>query len=759
MTSLLLRAAAWCVLMTISCITQAADVAIGSGKYAIELHPGGERVPPHTVYRTASQPGPVPTNKWYSSLLFSQWSQPLFAHPASYQAGPEGFQICLPRKRVSMNSAREENDIVYPHNNDLTVAPLAFKLDDAKADKASDWAVRVAMGDGTDTLTATIAHGSPFSYYRVSRGDVKITADGPSEIFYRSPSGKFLGLSVRAKPYAVFVPDGAHWEGTLADGLTLHLPKGAHYFSIAVLPDRTAETVIEFGKYAYAFIADTHVSWRYDEASSQVTTTFSVTTEPVEGNETSTLLGLYPHQWHDNPLLPATLPYQYDTVRGPMKMITGTQFKTRATYTGILPFWPGLQDRQQASQLAHYLQDDLRGGAESALGRPGTYWEGKGFGRAVQLMNIAEQQGDLKKRDALLKAIKARFESWLAPATESGKYFYYDRTIGTLIGYPDEFGSANEINDHHFHYGYWIFAAAQVALRDPAWAARDKWGGMIDLLAADIATTDRAHPMFPFLRNFDPYEGHSWASGIVPFYDGNNQESSSEAINAWAGLILWGEATGNKELRDTGIYLYTTEIQALNHYWFDLHHLVFAPEYLNVEASMVWGGRYTHGTWFTENPRQIHGINMLPVTTASLYLGTDPNFVKRNIEAMNHEYAKYLQSDRKQHGSPEIWQDILLEYYALHDPKEALKRWNDKGMVEEGESATHTYHWIQSVNHMGRPDFGVTADTPFYAVFRRDDGQRTYLAYNAGTETKTVRFSDGTMLIVPSRQLAKFSHR
>ncbi|WP_437947150.1 glycosyl hydrolase [Sorangium sp. So ce296] len=27
-------------------------------------------------------------------------------------------------------------------------------------------------------------------------------------------------------------------------------------------------------------------------------------------------------------------------------------------------------------------------------------------------------------------------------------------------------------NDHHFHYGYLINAAAMMALRDPAWGAR-----------------------------------------------------------------------------------------------------------------------------------------------------------------------------------------------------------------------------------------------------------------------------------------------
>ena len=51
-------------------------------------------------------------------------------------------------------------------------------------------------------------------------------------------------------------------------------------------------------------------------------------------------------------------------------------------------------------------------------------------------------------------------------------------------------------------------------------------------------------------RVFDAYAAHSWASGTSPFADGNNQESSSEATTAWAGLQLWARARGNAELEE-----------------------------------------------------------------------------------------------------------------------------------------------------------------------------------------------------------------
>jgi hypothetical protein len=62
---------------------------------------------------------------------------------------------------------------------------------------------------------------------------------------------------------------------------------------------------------------------------------------------------------------------------------------------------------------------------------------------------------------------------------------------------------------------------------------------------------------------------------------------------------------------------------------------------------------------------------------------------------------------------------------------------------------------MASLQTMGTPDFGVTANTPLYSVFRKPDGRRTYLAFNAGQQPIQVRFSDGTSLSVAPRTLAQ----
>jgi len=278
---------------------------------------------------------------------------------------------------------------------------------------------------------------------------------------------------------------------------------------------------------------------------------------------------------------------------------------------------------------------------------------------------------------------------------------------------------------------------------------------LVGKIIADIATDERGRADFPFLRNFDPYEGHSWASGDAAFDDGNNQESSSEAVNAWAGLLLWGEATGNRRLRDLGIYLYTSEIASVNQYWLDLDRQVLDPEYGKPFASTVFGGKYACNTWWTQEPRQILGINMLPITTASTYLGADPKHVRSLVDALPAEVKAYRGRGLDDGTPADIWQDVVASYAALADPDLGMSLWNRKGSVEAGETRSHTLHWLSSLKEMGTPDFSVTADTPLYAVFKDTSDARTYLAYNARAEAIRVTFSTGKAVDVPPRSLVR----
>jgi endoglucanase Acf2 len=732
----------------------AQPVKVGAGNY-LASPKAGDKPPPLAPHRTeAMLKLAAPTNQWYSTLIFNPKPEALFAHPLTVKTTPAGLEIALPSKEVVPTEFRT-TEILYLHRDALLIAPTAFEPGPAKLARASDWAVDIAMDRGADQMRVTVAHGNPYAHITLSRGDVRIKLPAAGERIATASDARVLALRIGAKSYAMFGPTGVRWEQVSPTEWTGRLPAGAGFMSAAALPDERPESLALLTRHAYAFLLDTRVDWRFDPATSKVETTFTAKTRVMEGADNGPLLGLYPHQWFNNASVADKLGPSYDSIRGKIRLLAASQFKIERTFHGVLPHWPGIKEGPGATEVNDLLKIDVRKRRELIPGRENkdnwrvsAYWQGKGLTRATQLAAVAEQQGDLAVRDQLLTLARDRMEWWFSGAGRS--YFHVDKTLGTTLAYPDEFFAIAEMNDHHFWYSYWIRAAAELTLRDPAWGAKDKWGGMVDLLVADIATAERGRTDFPFLRPFDLYSGFSLASGVGLYDFGNGQESTSEAIAAWASLILWGEATGNRELRDLGIFLYTTEADAVSHYWFDVHGLVFPPEYKNVEASWVFGGRYAHKTWWTDEPRQTKGINLLPMTTFSTYLGRDPAYVKRNVGTLKADTDTYNAIGKFPPNPPpkDVWQDIFAKYLALADPSAALAQWNRFGSVEDGDTRTHTLHWMLSLQEMGLPDFAVTADTTLYSVFKRPDGGKTYLAYNAGKAPLNVKFSDGKLLTV-----------
>ncbi|MGY0195956.1 glycosyl hydrolase [Leptothrix sp. BB-4] len=748
-------ALAWLVGLTMLTLPAAYAQPVKAGAATYFLTPkGGDAQPPAAPHRTAEMARrAAPTNQWYSALVFSATPEALYAQPLSVKATAAGLEMALPIRQV-VPTERRDVEIHYPHADPLLLAPVAFEPGPAQLARASDWAIDIAMSRGADELLYTVAHGSPFVSMQISRGDVRVRLPAGAERIEGLADARVLVVQSGPRRYALFGPTGVRWESAGVHDWIARLPEGKGYLAAAALPDREPATLALFARHAYAFITDTRADWRVELAQGRVETTFQLNTRTMEGPDAGPLVALYPHHWHDNASLAGRLGPAFDTIRGPLKLLAASRFTTRSAYDGFVPHWPAVADEHGLPALREVMKTDVRNARRLMLEiGNGPYWQGKGLQRITKLLDVVEQQGDAAASEQLLKLLKGRVEDWFS-GNSAKTYFHHDRTLGTLLAYPEEYFSVAQLNDHHFHYGYWIRAMADIALRDPAWAAKDRWGGLVDLLIADIAHAQRGQADFPYLRNFDVYEGHSWASGIGLGSTGNNQESSSEAVNAWAALIQWAEVTGDTALRDLGIYLYASEVQAIEHYWFDLHGLVFAPEYPHVEVSMLFGAKVAHNTWWTDEPRQIKGINLLPLTTASTYMGRDPAFVARSLATLPRD-TEVFRARGKRADPPDIWQDIFAKYLALADPAAGLKAWDRWGSVELGDTRSHALHWLLSLKAMGPPDLSVHADTALYSVFRQADGQRTHLAFNAGATPITVRFTDGTTLQVPPRSLAR----
>lgn len=127
----------------------------------------------------------------------------------------------------------------------------------------------------------------------------------------------------------------------------------------------------------------------------------------------------------------------------------------------------------------------------------------------------------------------------------NGTFTFHDMLLccfRSLVTLTPQHSSTGFYNDHHFHYGYHIYAAAVVAHFDPEWGRQnfDK----LFLLVRDIANHSVDDTAFPKFRQKDWFQGSSWASGIgsPPVLNGRDQESSSEAVAAYEGVALFGSA-------------------------------------------------------------------------------------------------------------------------------------------------------------------------------------------------------------------------
>jgi len=191
-------------------------------------------------------------------------------------------------------------------------------------------------------------------------------------------------------------------------------------------------------------------------------------------------------------------------------------------------------------------------------------------------------------------------------------------------------------NDHHYHYGYHVYAAAVVAKYDKEWA--ESFFENILLYIRDFANPSPAEEYFTQFRQKDWYLGSSWASGIVSAENsphGRNEESSSEAIAAYEAIALYGSVMMDvfKEksdadklekatlVRDAGQLLTVTEVRATNRYWHvwnsDSHPRTYPKEYLQPVVGMLYDTMASFQTWFAPYAVVSYGIQLMPFTPVS----------------------------------------------------------------------------------------------------------------------------------------------
>ena len=717
-------------------------IPVGSGSYTT-IFPGYDEAGRNSYPDGTPQiSGPalskkIPTNDWWSKVIQNDHADNLFNYPLALKTINQG----LVASYIPWGVYDDQEPIIVGVSNLNAAQTNVFDF--------SDWTVTLEWASGNSFFRTTSGIGMPFIYFeKNSECLARITVNlGNVEV----QNEKIIIEDARnGADFIIYAPIGSQWNQN-GSVYTSEL-NGNNYWSMVMVPQgemNLSEIASDFSQYAYVFPQNTQVNWNYDEYNATLQTEFEIEVEVKEGSYNNILQGLLPHQWNNlSSDSPSPGGPSYESVRGELKTLGGNYFKTEYKFNGILPtlpalahYSPGYNPGELQDKILQIQNDELPSWTDS-------YNEGQLMNRLIQTGRIAAEIGNENAKDLILETIQNRLEDWLsASSNEVAFLFYYNDTWSTLIGYPAGHGQDYNVNDHHFHWGYFIHAASFVEQFNPGWS--NQWGDMVNYLIRDAASSDREDSLFPFLRSFSPFAGHCWANGFATFPQGNDQESSSESMQFNSSLIHWGSVTNNDEIRDLGIYLYTTEKTAIDEYWFDMYNRNFASDYPYSLVSRVWGNSYDNGTFWTNDIAASYGIEMYPIHGGSFYLSHNLDYVSslwneitNNTGILNNEI------------NPNLWHDVFWKYLSFINPSLAIQLHDSfpERSLKFGISDAQTYYWIHNMNALGNVRSDVTSDHPIALSFIKD-GQPTYIAHNYSNNPLSVTFSDGFELFIEPRSM------
>lgn len=536
-----------------------------------------------------------PTNRWYSGLVFGDVPQPVYPFPLAFAIIDGGFALDLPKVTTT------DTTVAALFEGGLGVELGIESFEVVRYDAVSV-TLRVSDGDG-EIGDITVAEGSPVVAFTAGR-DARLTTSADL-------TQKAAGLwttDTDGTRFGVVAPEASVEAGDIA----LAHGSSAQFFA---LPDDAdpadwaaalAEPItrVDIAHSASDSVSSTRLT--YAGTSSTVVAAF-----PGHEPNTPCSLGTFRTAYGDAPAC-ATTTLEWGVDR----------LAARAAYD--------MDDLvgEARDVLAAQIEQDL---AATMPVPADTYYGGKALARLGALLSLARSLDEDALADRIADRLQTELEPWVDQdgcRQREERCFVYDDALHLVVGKVPSFGSELG-NDHHFHYGYFLAAAAALAEARPA--SLDRLTPVIDALAADIAA-GATDPDMPVMRVFDPYRGHSWAGGLSPFADGNNQESSSEAVAAWNGLALWASVRGDSELQSTAGWMLSAEADSARALWLEPELTDLPSGFAHSMFSLTWSGKRDYATWFSAEPSAILGIQILPVGPISLdYLAGDPERVARNV--------------------------------------------------------------------------------------------------------------------------------
>lgn len=743
------------------------------------------------TYLDDSLQAPVDSNDWWQSMLIKELGNALSLLPLKAKYETNGLGIITLTDGWFDDTNYVQGDVTSTKGEskiDLYIAPESMNTSELynKVSRYDDYSVTADLYDADGlAMQNTMVKGSPYVYTDFgNRQDILIYSNNITDVFDGNGNSiltqqnvalvtdhigieitdddNLTGTMASKSYYCINVPVGTEFK-KVGSKIKVKMPAADGYMSLAAMTGK--EQIETFYKHGYAFVTGTKVTYQFDETTNEITSFFQISTDLKRNDgdfSNQTLQCLLPHQWKKSTSTLSGI--SYTSPRGVLKVHEGNEFTTTDTFYGIVPQFatPENEEYDETELLAYLARlDQSTKNKESLLGGD-AYWQGKSLHPLALGVLVADQIGNTDYRDKFVERLRYIFDDWMVYSGEGDEsYFFYDQNWGTLYYKYSEFGANTGITDHHFTYGYMVFAAAVLATYDDDFY--EKYKEMIDLIVRDYASPYEDDEMFCRFRSFDLYEGHSWAGGYADNDDGNNQEAAGESLFGWVGQYLWGIRSGNNDFRDAAIFGFTTELTAIKQYWFNYDNDNWLEDYPSKVVGQVYGSNYFFGTFFDGNPTSIYGIHWLPIAEYITYYGMEQEAISSMYEGLLVDIEGQSEKRNKEVGdkqpgdegyytvktTSDSWQHIFVPLLAQFDPDKAFDEMDFS--TQSDSEGFNTYWFVNNMKELGVRTTDIWAiggvSATVYKNGSGDDVKYTAIAWNPTGQPMEVNFTDGTSIV------------
>ncbi|KAM0712992.1 hypothetical protein Q7P35_000443 [Cladosporium inversicolor] len=669
--------------------------------------------PPAQLSRKSDHPAPrkgiqpqekkLQTNKFYSNFFLEDQALPSYIFPYSVVwangTGATGSYGMAVSHTERMQFAGGETDPVTGawrfyaspigvHSIILSATELN-KDTQLTTDSLEAFSVNVNLSPASDSsarVTYPLVQGMAFVTARYTKATPVLSSGvGFQNITYIGAAGDNTTHKYRMELtngfswLAYVTPQDTSYDVnsfTLLDGNTIQGPSGFEgTVQVAKIPAETSDAVAVYDSCAGAYPTSGSISGAVEGTTGWYTLSWQ-----KGGVQTQDLLMFaLPH--HMQSLSDQTKPSVTDvklmtTVKGNSVAIKGSSWTLvepkLAVDMEFAPYQPDFGSiravsADAAAAINSAATSELQQNMSEMSNLDSMYYSGKELAKYAGIVFAAN---DMAKNASLAQEGLGRLKTAMARFVDNKQKFplvYEEAWGGAASSASYDTGDSGQdfgnsfYNDHHFHYGYHVYAAAVIAYLDPKWLEEGTNKAWVNTLVRDYANSITDDPYFPFSRNFDFYHGHSWAKGLFASADGKDQESSSEDTMASYAIKMWGSVIGDKAMESRGNLMLAIQARSLdNYYLYRDSNEVQPREYIgNRAAGILFENKIDHVTYFGNKIEYIQGINMIPMMPFST--------VTRRRDFVQTEWDQFFAKNISsiQNG----WRGILMANLALIDPK------------------------------------------------------------------------------------------